>query len=163
MEMNYEIRVLGVAAFVLTAGCGWALYVKELQRMGSSFLLAAVSGLSLLALWPYGEPRTVARQPSTTIGQLLAADRLPPTVDSEPSTANGFVASTIKKKYHLPDCFYVRMMKHDKPLMSREDAEAAGLTLCEECERRLTSLARALPAQADTPTRTGPESSIHQE
>jgi hypothetical protein len=161
--MMFETHLILIGLWTV-AGLAWVLHRYGMERTANVMMFGVVLGLSGLAEWNHWRsmaPESVEiahalavssssvkensrRQPSMTIGQLLAADRPPPTVDSEPSTVNGFVASTIKTKYHAADCFYVRMMKHDRTFATPEEAEAAGFEPCRECAIRLALASQPL-------------------
>lgn len=78
--------------------------------------------------WAHGQSE---RQPPTIRRPLPATiDHQPPTIDAS------FVASTLdrtSKRYHLPDCSYVRLLKHGRGFASEAEAHAAGYEPCQRC------------------------------
>lgn len=80
----------------------------------------------VLAFWSY-----VRRHPDRPY-------RPPPaTIDSTPSTLDyRYVASTLdrtQKRYHLPGCSYVRLLKHGREFTTEAEARAAGYEPCSRC------------------------------
>ena len=90
-------------------------------------VVAAVWTAAFLFIAPPAE-----RQQSTPYRQL------PATIDNAPSTIDArYVASTLdrneRKRYHLPGCSYVRLLKHGRGFDSEADAKAAGYEPCSRC------------------------------
>lgn len=94
-------------------------------------ILAVLTFAWVLAFWSYVW-RFDDRQRFTPNRELPSTiDSLPPTVDAR------YVASTLdrndRKRYHLPDCSYVRLLKHGRGFESEAEARAVGYEPCSRC------------------------------
>lgn len=100
-----------------------------LKRYEQTFgVLLLISLVWLIAFWSY-----IRHLPAAEIRPIP----LPETIDHQPPTIDArFVASTLdrtSKRYHLPDCSYVKLLKHGRGFSTEQEAMAAGYEPCSRC------------------------------